>query len=76
MIMHFSELTEEQIKKLIFRLQDEAIKFAKEYALSGLSHNGFHNVYTAIEDSITAEWENSKAVRDKAKIYAAIIEDD
>lgn len=58
---HFSNLSSEEVHQMSVLAQDACIKYAQEINMSGLSHLGFHNIYTAIEDAITQEWEKSKA---------------
>lgn len=57
---HFSELTKEEVNKMWNRCVDAAISYSKEINMSGLSHNGSHNIYTALENAIHDEWEKSK----------------
>lgn len=57
---HFSELTEKEVVGMWLRCVDSAISYAKEINMSGLSHNGCHNIYNALHDAIYNEWEKSK----------------
>jgi hypothetical protein len=59
-IRDYSELTEKEVDAMANKCIDAAIQYAKDNNLSGLSCNGSHNIYKAIQDALSAEWENAK----------------
>ena len=57
---HFSELTSDEVNMLCEKLITSAIEYAGEIGMSGLSHNGVHDIYEAIRLAITEEWIKSR----------------
>jgi hypothetical protein len=43
------------------------IAYAQEIGMSGLSHNGSHNLYTAVQEAVRKEYESAKRWRKKLK---------
>ena len=59
---HFSELTQEEITEFQERVITAAVIYATEINVSGLSHNGVHNIYESLRFAVLSEWENSKMI--------------
>lgn len=57
---HFSELTKDEVTEMWQRCVNAAVSYAEEINMGGLSHNGIHNIYNALENALNDEWENSK----------------
>ena len=60
---HYSELTEKQVCEMWSRCVDAAVAYATEINMSGLSQNGSHNIYNALEHAIFQEWKNAKLAK-------------
>ena len=64
---HFSELSADEVRAMQNACIEAAIKYAQKINMSGLSHHGCHNLYTAIQDAITLEWHTSKVAYKKPR---------
>lgn len=64
-VRHFSDLTEEEVMSMSYKMEMAAVAYAKKLGMSGLSHNGFHNIYTMCQEGMRAEWKKSKRAMKK-----------
>jgi hypothetical protein len=64
-LRHFSDLTEDEVMNMSYKMEMAAIDYAKKIGMSGLSHNGFHNIYTMCQEGMRAEWKKSRAAMKK-----------
>ena len=55
-------MTEEEMQTMTRFCEEAAMKFARAYNFSGLSHNGWFNFYAAIQNAISSEWKRAKAL--------------
>lgn len=62
---HFSELSQEEVEGMIEVCKSAAVEYADKIGMSGLSEEGSHNIYTAIEDAIFSEYGKSRRLRKK-----------
>jgi len=62
-LIHFSKLTKKQIETMWNRAVNACIEYADEIGVSGLSDHGAHNIYTALHNALTGEWNKSKSSR-------------
>jgi hypothetical protein len=62
---HFSELSHKEVIAIVHACHDGMISKTRGLNMSGLSHLGCHNLYSATEEAILKEWEQSKAVMEK-----------
>ena len=60
---HFSDLSEDEVAAIWRAATDGAIDAAQAMEMNGLSHNGVHNVYRAIQEAVLNEWRASKKWR-------------
>jgi len=60
-MIHFSQLTKEQVSEMILKAEMAAVQYAEEINMAGLSHLGSHNIYSAIQEGIFGEWKSAKA---------------
>lgn len=58
---HISKITENEMLGMQMACIDAAIKYSNRIGTSGLSHNGWFNFYSAIQDAIRGEWEKAKS---------------
>ena len=66
-LRHFSELAKEEVNKMCTRGIDAIIDYAEEIGMSGLSHLGVHDLYTAIDNAVFSEWTKSKAAMSESR---------
>ena len=59
-LRHFSEISESEMHGMRNACQEAAVLYAISIEMSGLSHNGVHNIYVAIQDAIETEWKKSR----------------
>jgi len=59
-MIHFSELSQVQVEEMCGKCVDAAIEYADSKGVSGLSHEGVHNVYNALHYALVNEWMKSK----------------
>ena len=60
MMRHISKMCEREMKAMQGAVQSAAVIFAEKNGFSGISHNGWFNFYSALQDAIENEWLKAK----------------